>query len=313
MLVMPEKKALQAVQLTKVYKKAKQPALDSLDLEIDAGKIFTMLGRNGAGKTTFLRIASTQLMPTSGRVEVLGLDVVRDAKQLRDRIAITPQEAETIYPLTPRDHVLLNLRMRGIPKDEAKKRAQEALDDLELSEVADMNSDWLSGGLKQRVIVAMALRTDAELIFLDEPTIGLDPLNRRRVWDQLTGLKRSGKTIILTTHYMDEAEALSDSLVIVNRGKVVAAGTPQSVRAAVTRRTTRVDVYDKFNHSELSGYGHTVSIAGRFRVLTDEQGARSLGEEAVSRGASIAISPVTLDDVFVDIVGEAEKEEENER
>jgi len=313
LLVMPEKKALQAVQLTKVYKKAKQPALDSLDLEIDAGKIFTMLGRNGAGKTTFLRIASTQLMPTSGRVEVLGLDVVRDAKQLRDRIAITPQEAETIYPLTPRDHVLLNLRMRGIPKDEAKKRAQEALDDLELSEVADMNSDWLSGGLKQRVIVAMALRTDAELIFLDEPTIGLDPLNRRRVWDQLTGLKRSGKTIILTTHYMDEAEALSDSLVIVNRGKVVAAGTPQSVRAAVTRRTTRVDVYDKFNHSELSGYGHTVSIAGRFRVLTDEQGARSLGEEAVSRGASIAISPVTLDDVFVDIVGEAEKEEENER
>jgi len=310
---MPEKKALQAVQLTKVYKKAKQPALDSLDLEIDAGKIFTMLGRNGAGKTTFLRIASTQLMPTSGRVEVLGLDVVRDAKQLRDRIAITPQEAETIYPLTPRDHVLLNLRMRGMPKDEAKKRAQEALDDLELSEVADMNSDWLSGGLKQRVIVAMALRTDAELIFLDEPTIGLDPLNRRRVWDQLTGLKRSGKTIILTTHYMDEAEALSDSLVIVNRGKVVAAGTPQSVRAAVTRRTTRVDVYDKFNHSELSGYGHTVSIAGRFRVLTDEQGARSLGEEAVSRGASIAISPVTLDDVFVDIVGEAEKEEENER
>ena len=313
LLVMPEKKALQAVELTKVYKKAKQPALDSLDLEIDAGKIFTMLGRNGAGKTTFLRIASTQLMPTSGRVEVLGLDVVKDAKQLRDRIAITPQEAETIYPLTPRDHVLLNLRMRGIPKDEAKKRAQEALDDLELSEVADVNSDWLSGGLKQRVIVAMALRTDAELIFLDEPTIGLDPLNRRRVWDQLTRLKKSGKTIILTTHYMDEAEALSDNLVIVNRGKVVAAGTPQSVKAAVTRRTTRVDVYDKFTHSELGGYGHTVSIAGRFRVLTDEQGARSLGEEAVARGASIAISPVTLDDVFVDIVGEAEKEEENER
>jgi ABC-2 type transport system ATP-binding protein len=306
-------KALKAVQLTKVYKKSKQPALDSLDLEIDAGQIFTMLGRNGAGKTTFLRIASTQLMPTSGRVEVLGLDVVRDAKRLRDRIAITPQEAETIYPLTPRDHVLLNLRMRGMPKDEAKKRAQEALDDLELTEVADVNSDWLSGGLKQRVIVAMALRTDAELIFLDEPTIGLDPVNRRRVWDQLTRLKKDGKTIILTTHYMDEAEALSDNLIIVNRGKVVAAGTPQSVKAAVTQRTTRVDVYDKFTQSELGRYGHTVSIAGRFRVLADEEGARSLGEEAVARGASIALSPVTLDDVFVDIVGEAEKEEENER
>jgi ABC-2 type transport system ATP-binding protein len=305
-------KALEARQLTKVYKKAKQPALDGIDLEIGSGQIFTMLGRNGAGKTTFLRIASTQLMPTSGRIEVLGLDAVGDAKKLREKIAITPQEAETMYPLTPRDHVMLNLRMRGIPKDEAKKRAQQALDDLELSKVADMNSDWLSGGLKQRVIVAMALRTDAELIFLDEPTIGLDPLNRRRVWEQLSRLKKEGKTIVLTTHYMDEAEALSDNLVIINKGKVMSTGTPQSVKAAVTERSTRVDVYDKFTGAELGGYGHATSIAGRFRVLTDEGGARALSEEAVARGARISMSPVTLDDVFVDIVGEAEKQEEGE-
>ncbi len=304
--------ALQAAQLTKIYKKSKQPALDAVDLAIESGQIFTMLGRNGAGKTTFLRIASTQLMPTSGRVTVLGLDAVKDAKELRERIAITPQEAETMYPLTPRDHVMLNLRMRGLPKGEAKVRAQQALDDLELTDVADVNSEWLSGGMKQRVIVAMALRTDAELIFLDEPTIGLDPVNRRRVWDQLTRLKKSGKTIILTTHYMDEAETLSDNLVIINRGKVVSTGTPQSVKAAVTKRSTRVDVYDKFTQEELGRYGHPVAIAGRFRVLTDAEGARSLGEEAVARGASISMSPVTLDDVFVDIVGEAEKGEENE-
>lgn len=306
-------KALQAVGLTKVYKKSKKPALDTLDLEVEEGQIFTLLGRNGAGKTTFLRIASTQLMPTSGSVSVLGLDAVRDARELRERIAITPQEAETMYPLTPRDHVLLNLRMRGMAKDEAKRRAQEALEELELGDVADMNSEWLSGGMKQRVIVAMAIRTDAELIFLDEPTIGLDPLTRRKVWDQLTRLKKSGKTIVLTTHYMDEAEALSDSLLIINKGRAVASGTPQSVKEAVTQRSTRVDVYDKFTQSELGGFGHTVSIAGRFRVLTDADGARSLGEEAVARGASIAMSPVTLDDVFVDIVGEAEKGEEDER
>ena len=305
-------KALQSVGLTKIYKKSKKAALDMVDLQIDQGQIFTMLGRNGAGKTTFLRIASTQLMPTSGSITVLGLDAVKDAKQLRERIAITPQEAETIYPLTPRDHIMLNLRMRGIPKEEATKRAQEALDELELTDVADMNSDWLSGGMKQRVIVAMAIRTDAELIFLDEPTIGLDPLNRRKVWNQLTRLKESGKTIILTTHYMDEAEALSDKLVIINRGKVVASGTPQSVRAAVTQRSTRVDVYDKFTQTELGRYGRVSSIAGRSRVLTDEAGARGLGEDAVARGASISISPVTLDDVFVDIVGEAEKGEESE-
>ena len=304
--------ALRSTKLTKIYRKSKQPALDSIDLEIEAGQIFTMLGRNGAGKTTFLRIASTQLMPTSGSVTVLGLDVVGDAKKLRERIAITPQEAETIYPLTPRDHVMLNLRMRGIPKEEARRRAQEALGELELSDVADVNSDWLSGGMKQRVIVAMAIQTDAELIFLDEPTIGLDPLNRRKVWEQLTRLKKSGRTIVLTTHYMDEAEALSDNLVIINRGKVVASGTPRSVKEAITLRSTRVDVYDRFTQSELGRYGRVSSIAGRFRVLTDEEGARSLGEEAVARSATISMSPVTLDDVFVDIVGEAEKGEEIE-
>jgi len=304
--------ALKATSLTKVYRKSKQPALDSVDLRIESGQIFTMLGRNGAGKTTFLRIASTQLMPTSGSVSVLGLDVVRDAQQLRERVAITPQEAETIYPLTPRDHVLLNLRMRGMPKEEAKKRAQEALDELELSDVADMNSEWLSGGMKQRVIVAMAIQTDAELIFLDEPTIGLDPLTRRKVWEQLTKLKKNGKTIILTTHYMDEAEALSDNLVIINRGRVVVSGTPKSVKESVTSRRTRVDVYDRFTQSELSRYGSVSSIAGRFRVLTDEAGARSLSEDAVARSATISMSPVTLDDVFVDIVGEAERGEESE-
>ena len=304
--------ALQARKLSKIYRKAKRPALDGLDLEIDSGQIFTMLGRNGAGKTTFLRIASTQLLPTSGSVTVLGMDAVKEAKKLRERIAIAPQEAETIYPLTPRDHVMLSLRMRGIEKGEAARRTKEALDALELADVADVNSDWLSGGLKQRVIVAMVVRTDADLIFLDEPTIGLDPLNRRRVWEQLTRLKKVGKTIVLTTHYMDEAEALSDKLVIVNKGKVMATGTPQTVKAAVTTRTTRVDVMDKFNQSELGKYGHVVSIAGRYRVLTDPAGAKELGDEALARKASIAISPVTLDDAFVDIVGEAEKEEEDE-
>ena len=302
--------ALHAQELTKVYKKSKIPAVDNLSVEIAGGQIFTLLGRNGAGKTTFLRISSTQLMPTSGKVTVLGLDAVKEAKALRERIAITPQEAETIYPLTPRDHVMLSLRMRGMDKSRAVERAQAAIDALELTKVADMNADWLSGGLRQRVMVAMALATEAELIFLDEPSIGLDPVNRRRVWDQLTQLKKEGRTIILTTHYMDEAEALSDNLVIINKGRIVAEGTPQSVKASFTKRSERVDVDSSFTENELESYGQVVRIAGRYRVLTDSNGAKSLSEEAVARGASISISRVTLDDVFVDIVGEAEKEEE---
>lgn len=302
--------ALEAQKLTKVYRHAQRPALDGLSLEISSGQIFTLLGRNGAGKTTFLRISSTQLMPTSGKVTVLGLDVVKQAKELRERIAITPQEAETIYPLTPRDHVMLSLRMRGMEKTRAVERAKGALDALELTEVADVNADWLSGGLRQRVIVAMAIATDAELIFLDEPSIGLDPVNRRRVWDQLTMLKQEKKTIVLTTHYMDEADALSDNLVIINKGRIVAEGTPQSVKASFTKRSARVDVDSRFTEKELESYGQVVKVASRYRVLTDANGAKSIGEEAVARGASITISPVSLDDVFVDIVGEAEKGEE---
>ena len=304
--------ALKAASLTKVYKHSRRPALDDLSLEIEGGQIFTLLGRNGAGKTTFLRIASTQLMPTSGSVTVLGLDAVKQAKELREKIAIAPQEAETIYPLTARDHIMLCLRMRGMDRQAAVKRTNDAIDALELADVADMNTDWLSGGLKQRVIVAMAIATDAEIVFLDEPSIGLDPVNRRRVWDQLTRLKQEGRTIVLTTHYMDEAEALSDKLVIISRGKLVAQGTPQSVKASFTNTSAKVDVYSRFSENELESYGRVVKIAGRFRVLTDSEDAKKLGDEAVARGASISMGPVSLDDVFVDIVGEAEKgEEEN--
>ena len=304
--------ALSADGLTKYYRKSPHPALDGLDLEVGSRQIFTMLGRNGAGKTTFLRIASTQLMPTSGKVTVLGLDAVTQAKELREKIAVTPQEAETIYGLTGKDHIMLNLRMRGMTKDEAAKRTHAAIDALELKDVADVNTDWLSGGMKQRVIVAMALATTAEMVFLDEPTIGLDPLNRRKVWEQLTQLKKEGRTIILTTHYMDEAEALSDQLVIIHRGRIVAAGTPRSVKAAYAKRSARVDVYDSFTQRELDEYGKVVAIAGRYRVLTDEQGAKKLGEAAMGRGASFASGPVTLDDVFVDIVGEEESKDESE-
>ncbi len=301
--------ALEATDLTKKYRGSQKPALDRLSLKIEGGQIFTILGRNGAGKTTFLRIAGTLLMPTSGTISVLGLDAVKQAKELRERIAVTPQEADTIYPLTASDHVMLALRMRGMDKSVAVEKTRAVFEELELTAVADQNSSWLSGGLKQRVIVAMAIATDAELIFLDEPSVGLDPVNRRRVWDQLTRMKQEGKTIILTTHYMDEADALSDNLVIINKGRLVVQGTPQGVKASFTNRSSRVDVYDKFTEQDLKAFGRVVKVASSYRVMTDAAGARSLSEEAVARGASIAMSPVSLDDVFVDIVGEAEKGE----
>ncbi len=297
--------ALQAEGLTKRYAHGKSPALDGLTLNVSGGQIFTLLGRNGAGKTTFLRIASTQLMPTSGSVFVLGLDCVKEPRRVRERIAVTPQDAETIYPLTARDHIMLSLRMRGMEKGEAMRRTRAAIEALELNDVADINAEWLSGGMKQRVIVAMSIATQAEVVFLDEPSIGLDPVNRRRVWDQLALMRKEGRTVVLTTHYMDEAEILSDTLAVVDKGRLVVQGTPQSVKGSSGGSSMRVEVGGGFSADELKSYGKVVAVAGKNRVLTDTEGARNLSDAALARGTGVSIGPVTLDDVFVDILGGA--------
>jgi ABC-2 type transport system ATP-binding protein len=290
--------------LVKYYGKSEIPALDGLGLEVKEGEIFTLLGRNGAGKTTFLRIATTQLMQTSGSISVFGLDVLRDAKAIRKRIAIAPQEGRPLWTLTATDHIVLALMMRGVSHSEATRKAKRVLETLELTEVEKTRSEDLSGGFKQRVLVAMAIACDAELIFLDEPTIGLDPVSRRKVWDELIRLKREeGRTIVLTTHYMDEAEALSDQLAIIDRGKTLAIGSPSDVREKHLDARIRIDVSSGFTAAELQEYGKVVRAGNLLRILTDEENAQGISELALTRKAAISISPVSLDDVFVELVG----------
>lgn len=291
-------------KLVKYYRKSEVPALDALDLAVNEGMIFTLLGRNGAGKTTFLRIATTQLLPTFGSVSVLGLDVLRDAKAIRKRIAIAPQEGRPLWTLTPKDHVVLALMMRGVSHSEAVHKAKRVLETLELIEVEKARSEDLSGGMKQRVLIAMAIACDAELIFLDEPTIGLDPVSRRKVWDELIRLKREeSRTIVLTTHYMDEAEALSDELAIIDRGRVLASGSPSDVREKHLDARIRIDVTNSFTAEELQDYGKVVRAGNLLRILTDETRAQEFSKEALKRKAAISISPVSLDDVFIELVG----------
>jgi ABC-2 type transport system ATP-binding protein len=291
-------------KLIKYYGKSEIPALDGLDLAVNEGRIFTLLGRNGAGKTTFLRIATTQLLPTSGSVSVLGLDVLKDAKAIRKRIAIAPQEGRPLWTLTAKDHIVLALMMRGVSHSEAAHKAKRIIETLELTEVDKTRSEDLSGGMKQRVLIAMAIACDAELIFLDEPTIGLDPLSRRKVWDELIRLKRDeGRTIVLTTHYMDEAEALSDELAIIDRGRVLATGSPSDVREKHLDARIRIDVSNGFTAEELQAYGKVVRAGNLLRILTDETKAQEISKEALNRKVAISISPVSLDDVFVELVG----------
>ncbi len=282
-------------------------ALSNVSLEVKRGGVFTLLGRNGAGKTTFLRIASTQLLPTRGQVFVFGYDVVEEADFVREDVAVLPQEAMPIPPYTPWDHVYHTLVIRGVPRAEAKRRALEALEELELLEYKDRPADRLSGGLRQRTLVAMALATKASLLFLDEPTLGLDPVSRRRVWEVVRERCRSGSTIVLTTHYLDEAEVLSDEVAILDGGKVLTKGSVEELKAKV-KESVKVEVVNGFSEEELTSFGRIIKVADRLKVLTDEGAAEELLKLAVRRKAKVRTSPISLEDLFVDLCGPEDDE-----
>jgi len=298
---------IEAESLSKIYHRSRTQALSDITLTIGRGEIFTLLGRNGAGKTTFLRIAATQLMPSKGSISVLGHDVRDEPLQIRSKIAVVPQEGSTIGPLTPWDHVYLTLLARGMSRNQAHERSEKTIERLELTEYRNQPADSLSGGLKQRVRVAMAVATDAELIFLDEPTLGLDAVTRRRIWGVLNEIQKEGRSILLTTHYIDEAEILSNNVAIIDHGKMVLSGSPAALLRNVKERV-RVDIVGStFSEEELSNYGRVVKLAERFRVLTDDRLGRELADEALKRGSDVGLARVSLEDLFVDLVGRSEE------
>ena len=250
--------AIEAYDLSKIYKGTILPALDHISLKIDQGQIFTLLGRNGAGKTTFVRMCATQLLPTSGTLKVLGYDAIRHAENIRKFISVVPQERRPLRALTPWDHVYNWLKIRGEDKSIAKKKTETILERLELFKVKDKPAMNLSGGMKQKILVAMATAVNADLLFLDEPTIGLDPVSRRQVWNLIQDLKKEGKTILLTTHYMDEAEILSDRLVIIDNGKILKEGNindlrkiiPQNIRMDISKKSIDMIIHVKHNQTQ---------------------------------------------------------------
>ncbi len=304
-----EEYAIEAEDLSKTYGKSPVPALSEVNLRVPKSRVFTLLGRNGAGKTTFLRICATQLMPTSGKARVLGFDVVSQTKQVREKIAVVPQEMRPFQSLTPYDHVMMSLTSRGWSWNEARPRAKQTLSRLGLSAYANVSTDDLSGGLRQRSLVAMALATDAEILFLDEPTIGLDPVARREVWSLIIDLKHRGKTVLLTTHYLDEAESISDSIAIISKGKLLKVGTASELKSSLGE-SVRVDVSSGFSEGELDAYGKVTRIGETYRVLTNESTAARIASIAIERKVRANVSPITLDDAFIDLVGTEENQGE---
>jgi ABC-2 type transport system ATP-binding protein len=296
---------IEAENLSKIYSGSKHSALSNVSLAVDAGKIFTLLGRNGAGKTTFIRICATQLLPSSGCIRILGHDILQEPDRVRNLISIVPQEGRPLRALTPWDHVYNWLQIRGESRSVAKEKTQDILHNLELYEAKDKPAMNLSGGMKQKILVAMAMAADAELLFLDEPTIGLDPISRRQVWSAIKRWKKGNRSILLTTHYMDEAEMLSDYIVIIDNGHIIAEGTIRELRKFIPQNI-RVDIAKNGINSEmLTRYGSVLDTgADSIRVFTFESSIEELSEFAIKRNLPFTVSPITLDDVFVSLVGD---------
>ncbi len=298
--------ALEANDVRKVYAGSRSgaPALDGLSLAVPTGGVYGLIGRNGAGKTTFVRIAATQLGLTGGSLTVLGHDVSREEGAIRERIACVPQESRPLYFLTVEEVVYYYLKMRGLSSAEAHRRTREGLEELSLAEHAKRLVSHLSGGLRRRTLCAMVLSSDADVLFLDEPTTGLDPIARREVWGAIRRASREHRTILLTTHYLDEAEALSSRLVLIERGKRMLEGVPSDLRGRV-RYPYRVTIQDSVPAEELQPYGRVSSFEGGSLVFAREREARELARWALERGLKVSMGPVSLEDIFLDVVGRA--------
>ena len=232
-----------AEKLTKKY--GELSAVDRVDLSVPNGICFGLLGPNGAGKTTMIQMLQASSPVTNGKLKVLGTDVSKESRSVRKRIGVIPQEDNLDPDFTAEYNLIVYARYFGIDVNEAKKKASKLLEEVGLTDKANEKIANLSGGMKRRLIVARGMINDPELLILDEPTTGLDPQARHSVWDQIRIFKNNGKTVLLTTHYMDEAEILCDELAIMDSGKILIRGTP----GELISKTVGADAVELVSHS----------------------------------------------------------------
>ncbi|PYI51491.1 ATP-binding cassette domain-containing protein [Paenibacillus flagellatus] len=218
----------------------KTEVLQGVDLRVERGTVFALLGPNGAGKTTIVSILSTLLVPDSGKVNICGHDVVREADAVRSRVSLTGQFASIDEGMSGRDNLAMIARLMGYSKKEAVVRANELLDAFDLTEAAGRPASAYSGGMRRRLDIAASLVVTPDLLFLDEPTTGLDPRSRNQVWDIVRTLVAQGTTVLLTTQYLEEADQLADRIAVIDHGKVIAEGTASALKASVGSGTVQV-------------------------------------------------------------------------
>ena len=305
--------AVSAYELAKSY--GERLAVDGIDFEVEPGICFGFLGPNGAGKTTTMKMIYGLATVDGGDLDVLGMDANRKRREIKSRIGVVPQETNLDGDLTVRENLLQQARYFGIDSEKAEVRATELLGFSLLAERADDRIHALSGGMKRRLLISRALMGDPELVVLDEPTTGLDPQARLAVWNALDRLRRRGVTLLLTTHYMEEAERLCDRLVIMDEGKIVTEGKPfDLVRHHVGREVLELQLDDRCDPDRLLG-----SLDGR--IQGHDLSERTLmlyadNAEAVLEGLdhdsfpteSALVRRATLEDVFLRLTGRSLRE-----
>jgi ABC transporter DrrB family efflux protein len=292
-------------------------ALAGVDLEVAEGTVFALLGPNGAGKTTLVRVLATLLEPDSGRAEIFGRDVVRDAVAAREMLGLTGQFAAVDEILSGRENLLMFGRLFGLSKAETRTRADELLEQFELADAADRSARTYSGGMRRRLDLASSLLTRPRVLFLDEPTTGLDPRSRNEIWTTVRELVREGTTLLLTTQYLEEADQLADRIAVIDHGRVIAQGTGNELKDQVGGQILEVELANAAERDRaqevLAGVGcgapEPSDRADRLTLPAPRDGLELIADAAVElRRAGIEVSDLglrrpTLDDVFLQLTG----------
>jgi ABC-2 type transport system ATP-binding protein len=306
--------AVSATGLRKSYGEVR--ALAGVDLTVQAGTVLGLLGPNGAGKTTIIRILTTLLKPDGGSATVVGLDVVREAAALRARIGLAGQYAAVDENLTGLENLTMVGRLYGAPRREARRRGEELLERFELSDAASRATKTYSGGMRRRLDLAAALVARPPVLFLDEPTTGLDPRSRLQLWSTIEGLVAEGTTVLLTTQYLDEADRLATTIAVIDQGRLLAEGTPAELKDRVGGERLEIRLGDPAQgeaaRAALSGMaderprleGDLLTVGVHRRPSAIVEAVRTLDSDGVAV-ADIALRRPTLDDVFMALTGHA--------
>jgi ABC-2 type transport system ATP-binding protein len=305
--------AIEATGLVKSFGDTK--AVDGVDLAVRRGSVYGVLGPNGAGKTTTIRMLATLLRPDAGSARVLGHDIVTEADAVRGLVSLTGQLASVDEDLTGRENLVLIGRLLGLKRAEAKARATELLDAFGLTEAAGRLVKHYSGGMRRRLDIAASIVVTPQLMFLDEPTTGLDPRSRNQVWDIVRALVEGGTTILLCTQYLDEADQLADGIAVIDHGRVIAEGTPGQLKASVGSGALHVRLLDPEQRPEAERVlarelGMSVHLEPDPAALSvscadGDRGAEAVAELARSgvRIADFSLGQPSLDEVFLALTG----------